>query len=104
MSRIKQARLSDLFRNLAATAAATDTARMIKLGRGMRLAVRVRDGVTLVSVFRPHVPIGATEETTIRVNCRFPQHAERWPALGQRRLHRRGTTWFRIVFRWKEDA
>lgn len=103
MPRAKQARLSDIFRELCATAAATGRDRGIDLSRGTRLAVRVRNGITTVSLARPRIPIGKSEEITVRVNCQFPTHAERLPDAGQRRLHYRGQTWFQVVFRWRQQ-
>lgn len=103
MARTRQARLSDLFANVCATAAITGRDRAIDLGRGVRLVVRVRDGRTVVSLARPRIPISPSEETTFRVNCQFPKHAERWPDHGQRRVQHGGHTWFQVVFRWKEE-
>lgn len=104
MARIKRARLSDLFAQLRATAAATGTDRALTLGRGARLAVRVRDGMTIVSLARPRVPLGSTEETTFRVNCQFPPDAVRDPATGQRTVRYQGETWYRVVFRWPTET
>lgn len=104
VARIRQARLSDLFAKMRDTAAITGSDRAIDLGRGVRLVVRVRNGRTVVSLARPRIPISPSEETTFRVNCQFPKHAERWPDHGQRRVQHRGQIWFQVLFRWKESA
>lgn len=67
-----------------------------------RLAVRVRDGETILSVARKGAPVGDREDLTFKVNCGVPPGATRYPADGQRTVERDGGMFYQVVYRWKE--
>ena len=95
--------LAELYEQLRTSAAQTGQDRFTELTGGARLCVRVRDGVTTLSVARHEKPIGTGELTTFQRLCRIPPEATRWPADGQHERMLNGRPLYQVVFRWKEE-
>jgi hypothetical protein len=95
-------RLDVLYQELHRQAARTGTDRPVELTGGARLCVRVRDGVTMLSIARADKPLGDREISTFRARCGVPAKAIRWPAVGQHQRERNGATYYQVVYRWEE--
>lgn len=96
--------LRDLFQALLTGATASGEDRALTLSHGARLAVRVREGVTTVSIARCDKPVGDREEITFRAQCAFPAGAERIPETGQRQVPTTdGATWYQVAYRWRQE-
>jgi len=93
--------LADLYKRLANEARATGEDRATELTGGARLCVRIRDGVTTLSIARHGKPVGATELRTFQCYCAVPKEATRWPAEGQHERALNGKTLFQVVYRWR---
>jgi hypothetical protein len=97
-------KLTDIYRDLRAAAAATGTAQQRQLRHGARLTVQVCDGQETVTFARPTVPLGETEEQTFRQHCRVPTGAERLPKDGQQPVQEGTRTWHQVTYRWPVAA
>jgi hypothetical protein len=95
-------KLNELYAQLRRQAAATGEDRYTELTGGARLCVRVRDGVTTLSIARHGKPVGGPELTTFQRLCCVPPEATRWPEDGQHERTHNGRPLFQVVFRWKE--
>ena len=91
--------LSNLYTELHRRASQTGEDRAIDLKGGARLAVRVRDGVTTLTISRKGKRLGDTELTTFKQHCSVPPTATRFPADGQ---GLKGESWY-VAFRWAEE-
>ena len=98
------ATLPQVYAELRRQAARTGEDRSITLAHGARLAVRVRNGETILSVARKGAPVGDREELTFKVNCGVPPGATRVPETGQRTVEQDGATFYQVVYRWREEA
>jgi hypothetical protein len=97
------ATLSALYRHLARRARDTGTDRAQTLRSGARIAVRVKDGATTLTLARREKPVGDVEITTFRQHCDVPPHATRVPAEGQRTRVDGDVTWHYLAFWWEEQ-
>ena len=95
--------LTDIYHELHRNAERTGEARSSSLSGGARLTVRVRDGVTTLTIARRGKKVGDREIATFRRDCGVPPSAERRPAEGQKTLLRDGATWWYVAFRWAEQ-
>jgi hypothetical protein len=94
--------LADLYKRLANEARATGEDRATELTGGARLCVRIRDGVTTLSIARHGKPVGATELITFQRLCVVPPEATRWPAEGQHERAVNGKSLWQVVYSWRE--
>ena len=95
--------LADLFMQLKIQAERTGTDRRLDLKGGARLAVRVQDGVTTLTISRKAKKVGATELETFRRDCAIPAYASRWPHEQQTtRTDEQGELWWYVAYRWRE--
>jgi hypothetical protein len=78
--------------------------RSLDLKGGARIAVRVSDGVTTLTISRSKKPLGATEIETFKRDLGIPATAIRFPLEGQRQIARDGQTWHAITYRWREET
>lgn len=96
--------LADLFMQLKIQAERTGEDRRLDLKGGARLAVRVQDGVTTLTIQRRAKKVGATELETFRRDCGIPAYASRWPAEQQTtRTDADGVLWWYVAYRWAES-
>lgn len=97
--------LANIYLELHRQAQRTQTDRAIDLRGGARLAVRVKEGVTTLTISRKGKRVGATELETFRRECGIPAYASRWPAEDQAtRKDDEGFLWFFVAYRWAEGA
>jgi hypothetical protein len=94
--------LANLYTELRRRAAASGEDRALDLRGGARIAVRVADGITTLTISRSKKPLGATEIETFKRDCGVPASAIRFPLEGQRTIERDGATWHAITYRWRE--
>jgi hypothetical protein len=91
--------LANLFMELKIQAARNQTDRALDLKGGARLAVRVVDGVTTLTISRKGKRLGDTELVTFKRDCAIPPDAARYPAEGQ---GLKGDSWY-VAFRWSDE-
>lgn len=97
--------LASIYLQLHRRAAETNTDRSYELKGGAKIAVRVRDGVTTLTIARKGKKVGATELETFRRDCGVPATASRWPTDDQATRHDdEGLLWFYIAYRWAEGV
>lgn len=96
--------LASIYLQLHSRAAATGTDRSYDLRGGARIAVRVQDGVTTLTISRVRKQLGAVEIETFRRDCGVPADAARYPAEGQGTKEREDLLWHFITYRWAEGA
>lgn len=97
--------LASIYLQLHHQAARTNTDRRYDLKGGARIAVRVQQGVTTLTIARKGKKVGATELETFKRDCGVPAYASRWPADDQAtRNDDAGLLWFYITYRWAEGA
>lgn len=96
--------LSSMYVELHRRARETGDDRAIDLRGGARIAVRVLDDVTTLTISRKQKPLGATEIEVFKRDCGVPGEAVRFPQEGQNTTERDGATWHYIAFRWREEA
>jgi len=92
--------LANLYTELHRRARESGEDRGLDLRGGARIAVRVLDGVTTLTISRKGKKLGDIEIITFERDCGVPATAARYPAEGQS-MH--GDSWF-VAFRWKEDT
>ena len=97
--------LSAIFQELHRRAALTGEDRGQTLTGGARIAVRVKDGVTTLTISRKTKRLGDTELTVFKRDCTVPADALRYPTEGQRtHADVEGITWHFVTYRWADDA
>lgn len=96
--------LANLFMELKIQAARNQSDRALDLKGGARLAVRVLDGVTTLTISRKMKRLGDVEIVTFQQQCGVPSTAIRFPLEGQRTIERDGATWHAITYRWAEGV
>jgi hypothetical protein len=84
-------------------AALTGEDRAQELKGGARIAVRVQDGVTTLTISRKAKRLGDTEIVTFRRDCGVPSTAIRFPQEDQGTRTVDGLQWFYIAYRWRES-
>jgi hypothetical protein len=94
--------ITSIYTELHRRAALTGEDRSQVLTGGARLAVRVVDGVTTLTIARKTKRVGDTELITFRRDCGVPEDATRYPAEGQGTKDLDGATWHFVAFRWME--
>ena len=95
--------LSNLYTELHRRARESGDDRALDLKGGARMAVRVQDGVTTLTISRSKKPLGATEIEVFKRDCGVPSDAIRFPLEGQRTIERDGATWHAITYRWRSE-
>lgn len=73
------------------------------LSGGARLAVRVQQDVTTLTLSRKGKPLGAVELRTFLRDCGVPEAAVRSPLEGQRQIVRDGAAWHSVSYRWRSQ-
>jgi hypothetical protein len=97
--------LANIYLELHRQAQRTGQDRAIVLKGGAKLAVRVQDGVTTLTIARKGKKVGSTELETFKRECGVPAYASRWPADDQAtRSDAEGFLWFFVAYRWAEGA
>jgi hypothetical protein len=99
--------LSAIYTELHRQAARTGDDRSQTLTGGARIAVRVRGGVTVLTIARRKTRVGAAELETFKRDCNVPSDARRIPVEGQgQRVDAAGVGWWYVAFVWRseEDA
>lgn len=96
--------LANLYTELHRRARESGEDRALDLKGGARLAVRVLDGVTTLTISRKGKALGSTEIEVFKRDCGVPSSAIRFPLDGQRTIERDGATWHAITYRWKDEA
>ena len=96
--------LANLYTELHRRARESGEDRALDLRGGARLAVRVLDSVTTLTISRKGKALGSTEIETFKRDCGVPSTAIRFPLEGQRTIERDGATWHAITYRWREDG
>lgn len=96
--------LSNIYSELHRRASETGIDRAQTLGKGARIAVRVQDGVTTLTISRALKPLGAAEIETFKRDCGVPASAVRFPLEGQGTTLREGMQWHYIAWRWRDEA
>ena len=96
--------LANLYTELHRRAAASGEDRALDLKGGARLAVRVKDGVTTLTISRSKKPLGATEIETFKRDLAIPASAARYPAEGQGTKEHDGMPWHYIAYRWADEV
>lgn len=94
--------LAGIYLDLWRTAQETGHDASRELHGGARLAVRVADDVTTLTISRSKKPLGAVELKTFVRDCGVPEGAIRFPQEGQNTRERDGVLWHSITFRWRE--
>lgn len=109
--RAKKNHLGPILDGLIAKARRTAHDQAVDLAKGLRIAVRVKDGYVTATFSRRAVDVGISEEATVLRECSIPWHAERIPKTGQKRrpLYRPGIVGpeqHYFAYRWRdtEDA
>lgn len=92
--------LSDLFMQAKLQAERTQTDRALDLRGGARLAVRVLDGVTTLTISRKAKRLSDTELVTFKRDCAIPTDAARFPTEGQ---GLKGDSYY-VAYRWAEGV
>jgi hypothetical protein len=92
--------LSSIYTELHRRARDSGEDRSMELKGGARLAVRVLDGVTTLTISRKGKRLGDVEIVTFQHQCAIPSDAARYPAEGQS-MH--GDSWF-VAYRWAEGV
>jgi hypothetical protein len=92
--------LSSIYTELHRRARDSGEDRSMELKGGARLAVRVLDGVTTLTISRKGKRLGDVEIVTLQHQCAIPSDAARYPAEGQS-MH--GDSWF-VAYRWVEGV
>lgn len=96
--------LSSIYTELHRHAARTGTDRHQELGRGARIAVRVKAGVVTLTISRKGKKVGDTELITFRRECGVPATATRYPIDEQAtRKDDAGLLWWYVTYRWGEE-
>jgi hypothetical protein len=95
--------LANLYTELHRQSRESGEDRALDLRGGARIAVRVQDGITTLTISRSKKPLGAAEIETFKRDCGVPPDAIRFPLEGQRTIDREGATWHAITYRWKEE-
>ncbi len=96
--------LSNLYLELHRRARESGQDRALDLKGGARIAVRVQDGVTTLTISRKLKPLGSVEIETFKRECPVPASAIRFPLEGQGAIAREGMQWHYIAYRWREGA
>jgi len=96
--------LANIYLELHRRAWETGQDRAQTLGKGARIAVRVQDGITTLTISRSKKPLGATEIETFKRDCGVPWDAVRFPQEGQGTIEREGMPWRYIAWRWREET
>jgi len=95
--------LANLYTELHRRARDSGEDRSMELKGGARLAVRVLDGVTTLTISRKGKRLGDVEIVTFQHQCAIPSDAARYPPEGlQRTIERDGATWHAITYRWRD--
>lgn len=96
--------LSNLYTELHRRARESGEDRALDLRGGARIAVRVSDGVTTLTISRSKKPLGSVEIETFKRDCGVPSSAIRFPLDGQGVKEHSGMAWHYIAYRWTEGA
>lgn len=97
--------LANIFLHLHRQAQRTGEDRSTTLTGGARIAVRVLDDVTTLTISRKGKRVGSTELEVFRRECGIPAYASRWPADDQgTRKDDEGFLWFYVAYRWREQS
>jgi hypothetical protein len=94
--------LAAIYAELHRNAARTGELRGQTLTGGARLTVRVREGVTTLTIARRNARVGDPELIIFKRDCGVPADAERRPAEGQRAMEYGGVLWWYVAYRWEE--
>jgi hypothetical protein len=97
--------LAALYVDLWRTAQETGADARRDLHGGARLAVRVSDGVTTLTIARKLKRVGDTELKTFVRDCGVPSDAARYPAGAEQatRTDADGARWYTVTYRWQEE-
>lgn len=95
--------LANIYLELHRRARETGQDRAQTLGKGARIAVRVRAGVTTLTISRAKKPLGAAEIETFKRDCQVPSTAIRFLLEGQAQREAEGMTWWYVAYRWAES-
>jgi hypothetical protein len=96
--------LANLYTELHRAAARSGTDRALDLKGGARLAVRVQNGVTTLTIARKAKKVGDTELITFKRDCGVPSDAVRFPSDAQGTREYEGSIWYYITYRWAEGV
>jgi hypothetical protein len=91
--------LANLYTELHRRARESGEDRALDLRGGARLAVRVLDGVTTLTISRKSRRLGDTEIVVFKRDCGVPPDAIRFPLEGQ---GLKGDAYY-VAFRWRES-
>jgi len=94
--------LANLYTELHRNAARSGEDRALDLKGGARLAVRVQEGVTTLTISRSKKALGSVEIETFKRDCGVPSDAIRFPQEGQGVKEHDGMPWHYIAYRWRE--
>src|SRR5262245_37382686 len=86
-------KLATLFAHLHSQAQRTGRDQHATLAGGARIAVRVADGETTLTLARSPQRVGDREIITFKAQCGVPADAQRWPQEGQQEVEREGKHW-----------
>lgn len=96
--------LSGIYLDLWRTAQETGEDAARELHGGAKLAVRVQNDVTTLTIARKQKPVGDVELKTFKQHCGVPETATRFPLEGQNTREADGATWWYVAYRWKEEG
>jgi len=92
--------LANLYTELHRRARESGEDRALDLKGGARLAVRVLDGVTTLTISRKGKRLGDTELVTFKRDCGVPTDAIRFPPDGQ---GLKGDAYY-VAYRWRDET
>jgi hypothetical protein len=95
-------KIATIFAELVRNARRTGEDRRATLGRGARMAVRVKDGEITLTLARTPGRLGESELITFQRHCQIPGNALRWPATDQHQRQEDKVTWWIVAYRWCE--
>ena len=97
--------LASLYLELHRHAERTGEDRALDLRGGARIADRVTQGITTLTISRSKKRVGDTELQTFRRDCGVPPEATRYPTEGQAsRKDDAGVTWWYVAYRWRVES
>jgi hypothetical protein len=91
---------AELHRNAARTGGMRGTT----LAGGLRLTVRVREGLVTLTIARKSRHVGDAELIALKCDCGVPAEAERRPVEGQKSMERGDAVWWYLSYRWEEES
>lgn len=97
--------LSAIYFELHRQAARSGEDRSHTFTGGARIAVRVKDNVTTLTIMRKGKRVGSTELVTFKRDCNVPPDAARYPADEQgQHTDEGGVVWWYVAYRWAEEG